>query len=249
MGFVELFQTQADPVFTFAHAGLLKLQPSSEAFRLWVQFFSNNNPSFPSVTIPDAWMNFFTLLLLQSPTFDWAKGFLQSPAWDYFKFSHTGNSSVFSIPDVCSPFTLPVCSNFELTSSVVIEDLDDNATSQPKEPLVPTTPKRKRITKSKSAPISEADVRRSLRIKKANKGFKTSACKDKNCLGCSAGPPTISPKVIRDLGASFYNIDPKELTDSKLNAKPKKGKAKDSKADKAKKGKKAKPSSSQSSSH
>jgi hypothetical protein len=89
-------------------------------------------------------------------------------------------------------------------------------------------------------------VRRSLRIKKVNTGFKTLACKDKNCLGCSAAPPIISPKVIRDLGASFCNIDPEELTDDKLNARPRQGKAKDSKS---KKDKKAKPSSSQSSSH
>ncbi|KAG0549932.1 hypothetical protein BDA96_01G296900 [Sorghum bicolor] len=125
------------------------------------------------------------------------------------------------------------------------EDLDDIPISQPE---VPTTPKRKRVTKDKSAPISETNVRRILRLKKINKCFKTSPCKDKNCLGCSADPPTISSKGIKDLGAAFCNIDPKELTYAKLNKKPSQGKAKD-KDSKPKKSKKAKSSSSQSSSH
>ena len=57
-------------------------------------------------------------------------------------------------------------------------------------------------------------VRRSMRLKLINKGFKSSptSCKDKNCLGCAAKPPTISPKVIRNLVASFCGINPVDLT-------------------------------------
>lgn len=67
-------------------------------------------------------------------------------------------------------------------------------------------------------------------MKKINKGFKSSSCKDKNCLGCSTEPPTVSQHVIRDLGKTFCNINPEELTDEKLNAKPKVTKKKNAKA-------------------
>ena len=60
----------------------------------------------------------------------------------------------------------------------------------------------------------------SLRIKKLHKGFKNSDCKDKNCLSCTSTPPVILTSVIKDLGASFCNINPDDLTDAKLHAKP-----------------------------
>ena len=56
------------------------LGPCPEAIRKWVRHFSDNYGKFSSVLIPELWINFFTFLLLQSPTFDWAKSFLQSNA-------------------------------------------------------------------------------------------------------------------------------------------------------------------------
>lgn len=82
------------------------------------------------------------------------------------------------------------------------------------------TPKRKRGKAKGKAPISEDDVRRSMRLKKLHKGFKSSICKDRNCLGCSVAPPTISPKIIKNLGATFYGLNPDHLSPSKLHAKP-----------------------------
>lgn len=139
-----------------------------------------------------------------------------------------GNATLFNLPNNCPNVTLSICSNFEHTSSVVLEPLDDeqdlnlgdnglNFASNP------VTPKQKGKAKMKP-PLSKADVRRSQRLKLINKGFKSSSYKDKICLGCSSTPPTISPKVIRNLGASFCGIDPNELTTSKLNAKPTKKK-------------------------
>jgi len=83
----------------------------------------------------------------------------------------------------------------------------------------PVTPKNKGKGKMK-APLSEADVRRSLRLKKINKGFKSSSYKDKSYLDCSSKPLTISPKVIRNLGVTFCDISPEDLSPTKLNAKP-----------------------------
>jgi hypothetical protein len=55
-----------------------------------------------------------------------------------------------------------------------------------------------------------------LRQKALHKGYKNSPCINKNCLGCSLDPPTLSPSVIKNLGATFCNIDPDNLTVDKL---------------------------------
>jgi hypothetical protein len=66
-----------------------------------------------------------------------------------------------------------------------------------------------------------ADLKRSVRLKKVHKGFKSSACKDKNCVGCSSTPLAISPSTIKDLGASFCDINPEDLSEEKLSKQPK----------------------------
>ena len=48
-------------------------------------------------------------------------------------------------------------------------------------------------------------------------GFKHKTCTEKNCLACGGIPPTLSKKVIRNLGETFCKIDPAELSDSKLS--------------------------------
>lgn len=55
-------------------------------------------------------------------------------------------------------------------------------------------------------------------------GFKSSHCADKNYFGCSAVPPTLSSKVIRNLGETLCKIPPEELTEEKLSAKKQKAK-------------------------
>ena len=89
----------------------------------------------------------------------------------------------------------------------------------------PATPaKKQKLSKQKQPILSEADLRRSVRLKKVHKGFKSSACKDKNCVGCSSTPPAISPSIIKDLGTSFCDINADDLTEVKLSKQPK-GKA------------------------
>ena len=78
--------------------------------------------------------------------------------------------------------------------------------------------KRKVITK---APLSVSDVRRSQRIKLQDKGFKHSSCSQKNCLACSADPPILLKKVIRNLGESFCKMDVKDLSNENLSRKKK----------------------------
>lgn len=70
--------------------------------------------------------------------------------------------------------------------------------------------------------ISDAQLRRSARIHNNWKGYRNTACKNHgNCLGCAIDPPIISPSVVRDLGSSFYKLDPAALTDESLHSKKK----------------------------
>jgi hypothetical protein len=48
-------------------------------------------------------------------------------------------------------------------------------------------------------------------------GFREPQCSRKGCLGCSVNSPILSPLVIRNLGASFCNLDEDNLTDAALN--------------------------------
>lgn len=218
VGMVQIAQPAVDPIFESSPL----LGPSPEAIRLWVKKFSQQSHSRPLVFIPDPWMNFFSFLLLQSPTFAWAKHFLQSSDWNYFGEEHNGNGSLFSLPNECPSVVLSSCPNFERTSSVVLELIDEDQENELDSPAKLSTPKKRKARTKGKAPISEEEVRRSTRLKKLNKGFKSTSCMDKNCLGCSSTPPTISSKVIRNLGATFCGINPADLTDQKLSAIPKK---------------------------
>jgi hypothetical protein len=60
---------------------------------------------------------------------------------------------------------------------------------------------------------------RSARKKEQLKGYKSSACASKNCLGCDVVPPTISPSIIKNLGASFCKVDADKLTVEALGKK------------------------------
>ena len=133
------------------------------------------------------------------------------------KTSYSHLLSLFYLPSSCRDVDFSICSSFEPTSSVILEDLEEDSNMSLMDPSKqPNTPSKRRRTAKGKAVISEDDLRRSLRLKKVNKGFKTSACKDKNCLGCSVSPPTISPTIIRNLGASFCNINPEDLSDENL---------------------------------
>jgi hypothetical protein len=52
-------------------------------------------------------------------------------------------------------------------------------------------------------------------------GFKNPQYNDKNCLGCTAKPPSLSPKTIRKPGSLLCDIDCALLTDLELTKKKK----------------------------
>lgn len=232
IGMVQIAQPLADPIFGNLSPleKLPALGPSPQALRYWVKYFSEHTNPSNSILIPDIQMIFFTFLLLQSPTFDQTKDFLQSKAWEFFGAETSGNATLFSLPSICPSVNISACSNFETTSSIVLELHEDDQTSEleaflPDGSAATLTPKKRKARAKGKAPISEDDVRRSTRLKKQNKGFKSTYCKDKNCLGCSSTPPSISPKIIKNFGASFCGMDPAGLTAEKFNAQPSKKKA------------------------
>lgn len=84
--------------------------PNPDAVRLWARFFNNIDQNRPTVNVPTQWMNFFTLLLLKQASFEWAKDFLQSPAWNIISDNSSCSGYCFSLPK-----TKPSVSISELT--------------------------------------------------------------------------------------------------------------------------------------
>nr|TKW08979.1 hypothetical protein SEVIR_6G061100v2 [Setaria viridis] len=91
--------------------------------------------------------------------------------------------------------------------------------SLPEKCPLPTTP----ICSAFQGPWSKSLLEQAAQIKKpskaVNQGFKAMGCKDKNCIGCSVEPPSLSHSMIRNLGEAFCKIDPANLTFVALNKK------------------------------
>ena len=85
--------------------------------------------------------------------------------------------------------------------------------------LTPNT--RKRASK-RGTIVVETQVRRSTRLKDANKGFKSNGYTDKKCLAYASDPPIIKNKVIKKLAFDFCNLDEAEISDDLLQSKRKK---------------------------
>jgi hypothetical protein len=70
--------------------------------------------------------------------------------------------------------------------------------------------------------LVDSDIRRSKRLKDSKAGFRHGSCPKRNCLMCQHkfdGPPTLSTKVIRNLGSKFCNMSEDELTNKNLKKK------------------------------
>lgn len=104
------------------------------------------------------------------------------------------------------------------------DELSDGVASNPmQEDIVSSVPveaKNLRKDKSPLTPLVESQVRRSTRVKGITKGYKSDGCKDRNCIVCAAQPPSISSKVIINLGVNFCKVPIQELEDAALSKKP-----------------------------
>jgi hypothetical protein len=90
----------------------------------------------------------------------------------------------------------------------------------PTPPSIPILAAPSKAKRGKKPIIFDASVRRSAQVHAKTKGYKNNQCKDRNCIGYSIDPPTLSVCVVRDLGKSFCNLDPDSLTEEALNNRP-----------------------------
>jgi hypothetical protein len=79
--------------------------------------------------------------------------------------------------------------------------------------------KQKKFSTPRSAPLYEEEVRRSPRLKSLNKGFKPKSYDDRYCFGCNVSPPTLSARVISNLGATLSKISCDKLSNEGLSKK------------------------------
>jgi hypothetical protein len=243
LGFVSLPDDLGDPVFIDRlqqqlHSDVFKQNP--DAVRLWARFLAPG-PGDSSVKVPKVWANFFTALLLNPSSYEWAKKLLQSKAWEFFQAT-----SCESVPFCFPPARLTDKNLFcDTQASVGIASSSEQmqspegtssqtlfSVSPPdkiKEKVV-TTPgpwsqqlldlaAQNKITDQALCPAN----RRSARKKDQLKGYKSLACASKNCLGCDVIPPTISPSIIKNLGASFCKVDADKLIVEALGKKKQSG--------------------------
>lgn len=183
-----------------------------------------------SIQVPAEWFNFITLALSSPNIVDWAKSLLSSQLWTYLIEGSTCKN--------CFPFVLPATCPSDLNygcqqvaseqlgvSASSISNPDAAASENAHQVVAPATTSiahahRKRKEKT---PVVETEVRRSCTLEQLNKGFKKQICKDRNCLSCTASPPIIAPKVIKNLSTSFCRASAKDCTDEMLHQPKKKG--------------------------
>jgi len=203
---------------------ILERARDAEATRLWSQFFCKNTAGNSSILIPECWSNFFTVMLLSTVNFAWAREFLTSSAFKLFHDANAGVGSIeFNIPTKCPNNDITLCSS----EIVEVNGLEGSGKNKDKSKMIEMEPSGSSATKStpkrigskKGPPLSDQDVRRSERFKNKNNGFKSSTCTDRRCISCSPSPPILSTKLIQNLGVQFCKMDAEDLTEEALTRK------------------------------
>ena len=193
------------------------------------------------------------MLLLKQTSFDWAREFLQSPAWKFISEATQQSGYSFSLPKTRPSFSLTelTCdehseftNNLELSPPTLPDftgqleptldlaqatdphmcsgspDVDlESGNKTPPHPVSTSSSAPPQAKKGKHIHISDEGLRRSSRIHELNKGFK-SPTRQSRCFCCTSKPPTLTSSVVRELGVTFCNMKPDELSQDKLQAKP-----------------------------
>lgn len=94
----------------------------------------------------------------------------------------------------------------------------DNSLSPPRGPWSAEL-----LKKAGKLPILEDDpgLRRSGRVKAQHRGFKGKKYADTNCIACGSDPPIISASIIKNIGITFCNVEPGQVSESALLRKKK----------------------------
>lgn len=182
--------------------------------------------------------------MLNPASFDWAKCFLASPTWSFFA-AHSETDFQFVLPQSCPTDNSPTCFSSKVDNTIAMVENMVNAELQDEdcEPITSSpisanddTPSSEQdlsklspssspwavtlLAKAGKLQLSEDDptLRRSSRQKALRKGFKHMTCNDRHCVACEASPqPFHHP--IKNLGATFCDIDPEKLTEEAMNKK------------------------------
>ncbi|KQK18674.1 hypothetical protein BRADI_1g43995v3 [Brachypodium distachyon] len=177
------------------------LHTSTDSNEIWIKHFcprSNRN----SISVPQPWVDFFTASLISPESFEWASKVLLSNMWTIFS-ENAPLSKDFYIPDTC-PSSSPLKCDLTARAAMISKGyLTPHAPT--KLPCLPDIASTSAIRgkREKKAPLVVTEVRRSERINKKNGGYKHNTCVDRHCLACSAKPPEISKKIIRNLNERF----------------------------------------------
>lgn len=190
---------------------------AAQAFMCWEGLCQKGNLDGFSVNISVGWANFFTMLLMSPDSFAWTRELLASRAATFLD-SKCG-SLIFFIPNKC-PSEKKIACITEIIDPEGTQGVEKNAGQeaaiQQNEKEESCTPTARRKRAKKTTPLSENDVRRSSRLKQLNNGFKPSSGGCKSCFACLPSPPTLSSKVIKNLGVQFCKMNLEDLSDEAL---------------------------------
>jgi hypothetical protein len=128
VGLVETFTPPVDP--SFLQQASAASGPSPMAIRCWAKYFASVDRSLPTVTIPTSWVDFLTLLMLKQGSYDWAKDFLSSPAWNFFRKHFDGNSFPFTLPSSKPSVTITEISctpSISITENTIVVSVDGSS--------------------------------------------------------------------------------------------------------------------------
>jgi hypothetical protein len=152
-------------------------------------------------------------MLFTPINYTWSKEFLHSNAINLL--DDDNGLITFSIPPKCPTNGQPPCVTDSILGPLAEKEGQANEMVAKKEGQTDVqaemvmaknakaTPKKRGLT-----PLSEKEVRTSERFKNKNNGFKSSSHSDKRCICCSPSPPTMSTKLIKNLGIQFCKKDP-----------------------------------------
>lgn len=200
MNFMFAQDWQPDSVFQLH----MEIKRMAQFYRLWANYFAPVGKPEISVKIPKKWSPFFMSNLLQEDSFNWSKSFLSSEIPPTLLEPEMEALS-FAIPKSCP--------NNKFMDTVLSEGSQDKI------------PEMEDVGSSPSRPsIVDSDLRRSKRLREARAGFRQGSCQKKNCLMCHhkfEGPPSLSAKVIRNLGEIFCSMSKEDLSNKKLQKKKK----------------------------
>jgi hypothetical protein len=190
---------------------LYSSQQRADGVRLWAKHFAPLG-MMSGIQIPNSWVDFFNIVLLNSQRFEWAKSLLTSGAWELvLKDKESEATLTFYLPQKCLSKEFPFCSGADSKIEPKPMALEDEVTPLSAQKMKPCSASSSSIPvkkRSSKAPLVVSEVRRSDRLKVKSKGYKGKSCKTNSCYCCSTSPPTLSTRLIKNLGREVCKIKP-----------------------------------------